>query len=291
MGAKSNEPKNHHYIPQFYLSNWCGADGRVVYYRRVPNGVVENRIAPKSTGYEDSLYTLAHLHESVRQAVETEVTADVDNRAASALQKMVARKSTDTLTPNERLAWAQFITSLPIRNPEAVADIKKTSTRDGMEKAFKQAEQEFPAWAKAGDFKAEFEASVDEDLFARFLRDNYGLFIICELMLNPSFHQIILNMHWWVLDLAASGISLITCDRPYKTFRPISHPRGLIYVPISPSLAFYASPDPRKKRQLQAQPPKIIAKQMNRALAILAAKFVYAFDNQHAPLASKWLAG
>lgn len=288
-GSAMNEPKKHHYIPQFYLSGWCASDGRVVYYRRVPGRVVEGRIAPRSTGFEENLYTLAHLHESVRQAVETEVTADVDNRASVALRKMTAARSAQTLTPDERRAWSQFIVSLPIRNPEAVADIKQTPTRSVMERAFATAKQQCPEWAGEGDVHAAFEGRVDDDHLSRFVSANYGLMIISELMRNPDYHRIILDMHWWVADLAAAGISLITADRPYKTFRSIRHPRCLIYVPIGPKLAFYASPDPNKKKQLLGQPPKFIVKTMNRTLAMLAAKFIYAADAQHGPLAAKWL--
>jgi hypothetical protein len=72
-------------------------------------------------------------------------------------------------------------------------------------------------------------------------------------------------------------------------FRSIDDPRCLIYVPIGPSLAFYASPDPRKERQLLARDAKEVAKVMNRSQARLAAKFIYAADTQHASLVEKWL--
>ncbi len=284
-----NEPRKHHYIPQFYLSNWCAADGRVVYYRRMPGRVVEGRIAPRSTGFEKDLYTLAHLHDSVRQAVEKEVTAEVDSRAAIALRKMIASRSADGLDRSERLAWTSFVVSLPIRNPAAVADIKQGSTSSVMESAIETAKERYPEWAGEGDFRAEFEGSIDADPMSRFLSANYGLMIISELMRNPDYHRTILDMHWSVLDLAGAGVSLLTSDRPYRPFRSIRHPHCLIYVPIGPTLAFCASPDPRKRKQLLAQPPKFIVKNMNRALAMFAAEFIYAADARHGPLADKWL--
>lgn len=284
-----NEPRKHHYIPQFYLRNWCGADNRVICYKRIPSGTIHERVTPKSTAYQKDLYTLAHLSEDLRQVLEKDVTADVDNRAAVALHKMVAAKSTDTLTGADRLSWAQFVVSLPIRNPEAVADIKETSTRTGMEKAYEQAKQELPDWAQEKDFKTEFEESVKEDRFTRFLSANYGLMVISELMLNPDFQDIILRMRWWVMDFSSAGISLITCDRPYMIFRSIRNPRCLIYLPIGPHLGFFASPDPMKQGQLLRQNGKSVVKEMNRWEASLAARYVYSADTQHTPLVEKGL--
>jgi Protein of unknown function (DUF4238) len=277
-----NVPRKHHYIPQFYLRKWAGPDGRVLCYKRVPTGaVVADWVTPKSTGFEKDLYTLEHLPEDIRQAIEKEVTADVDNRAATAMQKMIAAKSADTLTADDRLGWAQFVVSLPIRNPDAVTDIKETSTKSGMEMAYKEVKRKFPDWAGGGDFRTEFEESVNEDPLTKFLSDNYGLIVISELMLNPQFQKIILDMHWWVVDFTKAGLSLITCDRPYMVFRTIRHPRGLIYLPLAPNLAFYASPDPNKGRQLRAQKAKLVVKEMNRWQAALAARFIYAADAEH----------
>jgi len=171
--------------------------------------------------------------------------------------------------------------SLPIRNPEAVADIKENSTKSGMQKAYEEARKKYPDWAGGGDFRAEFEESVNEDPLTKFLSDNYGLIVISELMLNPQFQNIILDMNWWVLDFTKAGLSLITCDRPYMVFRTIRHPRGLIYIPLAPNLGFYASPDPNKGPQLRAQPPKSVVKEMNRWQAALAARFIYAADAEH----------
>ena len=132
-----NEPRKHHYIPQFYLKNWAGLDGRVICYRRLSKRkVASDPVTPKSTGYEKDLYTLEDLPRNLRQAIEKEVTADVDGRAAAALRKMVAAKSVNSLTQEDRQAWAQFVVSLPIRNPEAVADIKTTSRASAMEAAY-----------------------------------------------------------------------------------------------------------------------------------------------------------
>ena len=170
-----------------------------------------------------------------------------------------------------------------------MADIKQESTKSGMEKAYEKAKQTFPDWAERETFRAEFEEAVNADPFTRFLSDNYGLLVISELMLNPTYQDIILKMNWWVMDFTSANWSLVTGDRPYMIFRSIHHPQGLIYIPIGPRLAFFASPDAAKKRQLMHQPINSVAKHMNRFQVSLAAKYVYAVDTQHTALVEKHL--
>lgn len=55
----------------------------VICYKRVPTGeIIQERVTPKATGYQKDLYALEHLPEDLCQAIEKDVTADVDNRAA-----------------------------------------------------------------------------------------------------------------------------------------------------------------------------------------------------------------
>lgn len=53
----------------------------VICYKRVPTGeIIQERVTPKATGYQKDLYALEHLPEDLCQAIEKDVTADVDNR-------------------------------------------------------------------------------------------------------------------------------------------------------------------------------------------------------------------
>jgi hypothetical protein len=136
-----------------------------------------------------------------------------------------------------------------------LADIKETSTRATFESAFKKSQQEFPDGASEEDFLDTFRTAVDEDPETGFLSANNGLLVVGELMLNENYYQSLLDMEWWTVDLSRSEFTLITCDRPYMVFRSLSHPRGLLYLPIGPHLAFFASRDPNKKNSSLASPP------------------------------------
>jgi hypothetical protein len=78
------EPLDHHHLPIFYLSGWCGPDGKVVRYWR-PNGreVQASPTAPKNTGHEPLLYSLDGYPEDQQQVIEKEFFARVVDDPAS----------------------------------------------------------------------------------------------------------------------------------------------------------------------------------------------------------------
>jgi hypothetical protein len=58
-----SDPKKHHYVPQFLLSGWCRADGRVAFYSRKAGRLMVDWHAPKHIGYERHLYSISALPE------------------------------------------------------------------------------------------------------------------------------------------------------------------------------------------------------------------------------------
>ena len=66
-----NEPINHHYLPVFYLEQWCGDKGKVVRYYRPYRKVVAAPISPDYTGYEPYLNTLEGFPPDLRASIET----------------------------------------------------------------------------------------------------------------------------------------------------------------------------------------------------------------------------
>jgi Protein of unknown function (DUF4238) len=274
-----NEPRRHHYIPQFYLRRWCSQDGRLAYYaweksRASPKtDLVCRRVDPRDIAAEKNLYALARTAD--KQAFEKYVNGEVDDAGARALQEIVAGR-VEELTSEDRAAWARFFVALPVRNPEAVADIKQSSSSNLLKRVR-------ATMAETEDFEKLWDGVLKNDEEIAFLHENYGLFVIEELCLNPQYHEIFTKMHWWTMDLSSSDYALLTSDRPYCNFRPASHPQTLIYVPVSPSLAFFASPDPAKPAQLERycarKGVKHMATMLNTRVVSWAWKYVYATDD------------
>ena len=112
---------DHHYVPQFYLRQWAGADGGVWRYRREPSGLITERaVAPKGTAFEPDLYAVVDAGEfrppHDPHIIETDFLSPIDNAAAPILKKL-NESSPSPLDDAERTAWALFMNSLNERSP------------------------------------------------------------------------------------------------------------------------------------------------------------------------------
>jgi hypothetical protein len=112
-------PRNHHYVPVFYLKQWTGADRRLCEYKSLRGRILTRRTFPAGTGYEKDLYRVEGLPDALAQAVESKFMHMVDTDAKHALEKIVSGDNTPW-DARMRSAWTRFILSLRFRNPEAV---------------------------------------------------------------------------------------------------------------------------------------------------------------------------
>jgi Protein of unknown function (DUF4238) len=114
--ADPSEPWRHHYVHQFYISNWAGPDGLVWQRSRTPRGTFKDRrLSTRATGFAEDLYTLRSKLPFARQSdpaeIETKVMQKLDDLSAGALQKLVA-DGVVALDPGEREDWALFMNGL-----------------------------------------------------------------------------------------------------------------------------------------------------------------------------------
>ena len=54
-------PRDHHFIPAFYLSQWTGLDDKLVEYTKKRGKLIAKPVGPRSTGYETYLYKFPDL--------------------------------------------------------------------------------------------------------------------------------------------------------------------------------------------------------------------------------------
>jgi hypothetical protein len=64
------DPKRHHYVGQFLLESWCGADGNLYVYTLKGARLVCDRHTPRHTAHEMNHYTVEAFPEADRQVVE-----------------------------------------------------------------------------------------------------------------------------------------------------------------------------------------------------------------------------
>ena len=119
-----NDPIRHHYVPQFYLREWAGPDGRLFWYHRPFNRVVVRHELPKNIAYEPYLYTIRGTTDP--QILEKKFFSDLDNYAALVLQRLSGVASRlnilerEDLKDTQRVDWTMFIQSLHLRGPRSL---------------------------------------------------------------------------------------------------------------------------------------------------------------------------
>src|ERR1700726_3916064 len=105
-----SQPKKHHYIPVFYLCQWCGENGCLCEYSRPYKGVATRWKHPTATAYVEGLNTIPGLPPEEGAFVERVFLQYVDDWAAKALSVFLQPEPrTRDLSVKEQVGWARFV--------------------------------------------------------------------------------------------------------------------------------------------------------------------------------------
>lgn len=119
-----NPTSTNHYLPEFYLSAFTAEDGHVCRTFLGPHGrLVESRPTPKTTGFEEDLYTFYDTGPTFPvpkpDYVEADVLRRVDNDGAVVFHKILAGDLSN-VTKDDWRTWAAFVSSLLERHPARI---------------------------------------------------------------------------------------------------------------------------------------------------------------------------
>jgi hypothetical protein len=184
--APAQEPKKHHYLPEFYLSAWCGADGKLERYVNRNGCIKTRRFTTGQVGYRTDLYRLLSANIPDRTTIERHHFEQLDNAPAPVIARL-NRDRSPTLSEADKEAVARFMISLPARNPWGIAmgqQISRetyglalgdeTDARDlGLPEnrtIWKQINEENPHFVADSTLMQMIEVSIDEEIFERFIR-------------------------------------------------------------------------------------------------------------------------
>ncbi len=263
----------HHYIPQFLLRAWAGADEKIEVFWVDPQHLRSSRLAPKFTGYEDDLYALttSEVAGMKQQAVETTFLQRLDDLAARVLHKMSATGFVD-MTPEDRCVWVYFIMSLRSRTPEVVSQLH-TEGSNYLEDSLDERPEEYEAISETTDPPTLMEWT--EQRFPGLI-ENFGKISLPSFVCNPEIGQKILSMRWWLWDFKGQKNHLLLADRPCIFTMGIDDPDLVIALPISPWKAFMATKTERIDSTMRQQRLKDLLMRMNENSLSQAQARVYA---------------
>ncbi len=269
----------HHFVPQFYLKSWVAHGTHELWEIRNFDGIISKRQkAPKGTGYRDFLYAYSKaFHASDRSEIETRFFKPIDNAGAEIKAKFI---SGAPLTKKEKIRWAQFISSMKIRNPETVTRIK-TTLRDQFSD-YLEGKSSPDSTSLNGEVPESLKDWVEINHPA--LIENIGVKQLPKIISNSNVLSDILSMDWFLMDAFHASNRILTSDRPCLFTTGLNDPNCVIVLPLTPRHIFFAfKPDSKAKRLLLASAPSDIVKRVNREVVSQAAERAYCCAEHDAP--------
>ena len=267
----------HHYLPQFYLRPWVGADGLMCEFSRPRSLLEARRKSPKATAHERHLYTVTGLPPEQQGVLEDEFFRMTDQAAYDALSFMLANLDGTADMPSKlRSGWSRFILSLIHRTPERVALLKE-KCRVGLAERLAEIEPVYDDFrtpsdpATFADLKAGMRHDVEHKTWAVLLQD----------VIDSATAGTFLNaMRWSIVTVKKPRHSLLTSDRPVHMTNGLDHPEGQIILPVGPTQMFVAVNTAEMEQVLRACDPCCLTRLVNNKTATEARKYVYDTDDR-----------
>jgi|JYMV01.1.fsa_nt_gi Protein of unknown function (DUF4238) len=126
----SNPPRNHHFIPQYFLKAWQHAEGRIFRYRRLPfSGAMEIKsVAIKRTASIKDLYYI-NFPDGGFEVESSHVTPLIDEAGHKVIER-ARGSSVQKWDTADRRQLANTLTSLEARHPDI---LKAMDVRSALE--------------------------------------------------------------------------------------------------------------------------------------------------------------
>jgi hypothetical protein len=265
-------PRDHHFIPAFYLEQWTGPNGKLIEYTIKHGKLISKSVGPRSTGYETDLYTFPELPHDARQHLEQVFWNYTDRTASLAFKLHLSGNATQW--NNELIcAWSRFVLGIRLRHPDSMLELRAAAQA---------------IWDASGvDFQSEYERLRelgDPATFDDYLAVNEPMTpikarvnMIIKVFDHAEVGQHITRMRWATLDVSTAPVRLLLSDRPVE-FSRIKEIDGIVSLPISPTKLFVAVNNVATLENLRNAKPGDIVCQANMYVVERARRFVWAQD-------------
>ena len=249
-------PRDHHYLPQFYLERWASG-GEVVRYVR-PRGAAHpvdcRRKPPSAIAYERDLYRLADVDDARdSQALELTLFQLIDDRAAKAIQKI---ENGEQGTGQDRVALSQFMVSLLHRSPARLAAIR--------EELAKQIDGAPYADLEGEEYRNVLKATANR--------------LLARLVESADAASIVSKFKTFKIDVSGSSKKLMTSDRPITLSALLVSPDAFMVMPYAPHRLLILAHREEIVRSFSTQDPDVLVNGINRAVVEQSVDVVIAAD-------------
>lgn len=262
----------HHFVPQFLLRRWAGAEGKVRVFEIKAGKLVSDSRSPEYTGYEDDLYAVDGRGLGVEtHHFEETLFKPIDNDAANALKKIESKQE---LLEDEHHAWTTFLASLRVRSPDTI-DFLRNGMVERLRAGLAKRDQETlpPDWPSTATWA---EANYPG------LIDNVGLTFLKQMIEHPEVMQTFGTLNWWCYKFGEGDPPLVLADLPLHWEGKLADPDFWIMMPIAPDRAFFGTRLERTAERLTGFGSIELANQLNRASVASAVRRIWAREEEPA---------
>lgn len=269
-----SKPRDHHFIPVFYLKQWASSSSQKLIEYSIKHGkFIAKPVGPRGTGYETDLYSFPDLPPEIAQHIEDVFLRSSDNQAALALQRILEWDKS-VWPPEMTQAWARCVMHLLLRHPDVIAEMRK-ATKGIWKATGVEAQQRY---------EIEIKKPADPDTFEEYvLRSDPHvvtksfLNMIIRALDSETIGNAIIDMNWKVIDVTRSSKTLLTSDRPV-IIRNLGNSDGWIALPITPTKLFFAVKSEKTIEMLTKGTTLALVERINEQIVVRARRYVWARD-------------
>ncbi|QND70833.1 DUF4238 domain-containing protein [Tardiphaga robiniae] len=264
-------PRDHHYVPVFYLRQWVRPDGKLIEYTLKRDKLIAKPVGPRGTGFQTDLYAFPDLPAELAQHVEDVFLKYADNTASLALRILLNGRNNWT---NElRSGWSRFLIGLIIRHPDMLEEVK-AAVLANWESTGAATQEQYEAMREA-HHPPTFDEYIQKA--EPHIRSKIAINMIIKAIDNEQLGNHFNSMHWASIDVTSASTRLLTSDRPLQYSR-LMFPDGFIALPISPTRLFVAANSETSIVNLTTGNRDTIVNNVNLFVTSRARKFVFASD-------------
>ncbi|WP_417616678.1 DUF4238 domain-containing protein [Parasphingorhabdus sp.] len=251
-----NIPRDHHYLPRFYLDRWT-RNGKVFRYVRPlgKEGPMDGKWKPPSAiAYERDLYQqpdISGLAES--QALELRFFQKIDDRAAVALRKLDQHEQG---SEQDRVALSQFIISLLHRSPSRLRAIRTELAKRTDGAPYKG--------LKGRDFDKVLKSTANR--------------LLAMLVESPEGTSILSKFKAFRIDTGGASKKLLTSDRPITVSAQLIASDAFIILPYAPDRLVVLTHHEPIASSFSSQDPNTLVEGINQAVVEQSEDMVVAAD-------------
>lgn len=208
-----------HYVPQFLLRKWESPDNRVGVFRKDIPGMPYSRRSPKSTGYEQGVYSLKGVRDADINIVEEKVLKAIDSSSAQVINKVLNYGLSEM--SNKDVDWLLiFAAGLELRHPDHIESGEKI--------AYSVIADEIDDGSELARQLLEIVEKHPE-IVSNLPRKNLGLHISSRAnILRKELKSFAL------LDFTGERNHLLLSDSPLIRTNGLDDPNVVVVLPISP---------------------------------------------------------